>query len=394
MKQTVPTLNFNDISHDTFLAEYWQKQPILLKQALPGFQNVLTPEELAGLSLEPDVESRIVIEHTGHQSKWELRRGPFDEQDYAQLPQTHWTLLVQGVDRLLAQVQTLLDYFDFIPQWRVDDVMISYAPLHGSVGPHYDNYDVFLLQALGQRKWMLTTQDCFEQNFLPDVPLRVMKTFNIEQEFIVEPGDILYLPPHVAHHGVSLSDHCMTYSFGYRSYQSLEMLNSFCDYLNEHGVISTLYQDPDWRTIEHTAQLPDAAWLQAKKLLLSQLADDQAVKNWFGEFATQLDQKAEEQLPEALEDVDETDFIALLEQNEYIYRDPTCKMAYRGDNHQDSLQLFINGVSWQVVGVHTELIELVCNHRSIACHTLKQHLQSSENTLFLLELWKLQWLHF
>lgn len=394
MKYTIPTLNFTNISRADFLADYWQKKPILLKQAMPDFVNCLSPEELAGLSLEPEVESRIVLEQPAKSPAWQLRRGPFTEEDYASMPETHWTLLVQGVDRLLPEVQNLLDYFDFIPQWRVDDVMISYAPLHGNVGPHYDNYDVFLLQALGQRKWMLTTQDCNEQNYLTDVELRVMKIFIVEEEYILEPGDILYLPPHVGHHGVSLSDDCMTYSFGYRSYQSREMLNSFCDYVNEQDAFKTLYKDPDWRMIQHTAELPEAAWQQAKQLILSEMADDKLFKNWFGRFATHLDYGAEELLPDVLENVNEADFLAQLASKETLFRDPMVKMAYQSDGNDSKFELYINGVSWKIDGVSTDLIKIVANHRTIDCQQLKSYLSNRANLQFLFGLWQLQWLQF
>lgn len=394
MKNTLSTLHFTTISRGTFLADYWQKKPILLKQAMPDFVNCLSPEELAGLSLEPEIESRIVIEQPSQTPAWQLKCGPFSENDYANLPKTHWTLLVQGVDRLLPEVQAFLDYFDFIPQWRVDDVMISYAAMQGNVGPHYDNYDVFLLQALGQRKWMLTTQNCHENNYLTDVELRVMKEFNIEQEFILEPGDILYLPPHVGHHGVSLSDNCMTYSFGYRSYQSTEMLNSFCDYLNEHDAFKALYKDPDWRTIKQSAQLPEAAWQQAKKCILSEMEDNALFKNWFGQFATHLDHGAQEQLPVPLDSVSETDFLALLDNNEYLCRDPICKMAYQTMENDSTLTLYINGTLWPIDGVNVDLVKIVANQRTIDCQQLKAFLNENVNLLFVFGLWTLQWLQF
>lgn len=394
MKDTLPTLNFTDISRDTFLAEYWQKKPILLKQALPGFVNTLSAEELAGLSLEPEVESRIVLEQPDQTPGWQLKQGPFAETDYANLPSTHWTLLVQGVDRLLPEIQNLLDYFDFIPQWRVDDVMISYAALHGSVGPHFDHYDVFLLQAQGQRKWMLTTQDCDEENYLTDVELRVMKQFSIEQAFILEPGDILYLPPHVGHHGVSLSADCMTYSFGYRSYRGTEMLNSFCDYLSEHAEHSALYQDPDWRAMQQTSELPQAAWQQARQLLLSHLEEDTAFKNWFGQFATQLDESAQQRLPEMLEGVSESDFLALLQLHDVLLRDPVCKIAYQKATEDSGLQLFINGILWQIDGVSEALIKMIANHRSIECQNIQPLMANPYNSRFVTELWMLQMLQF
>jgi 50S ribosomal protein L16 3-hydroxylase len=391
MNCTPRTLQFTDISLDEFLKDYWQKKPVVLKQAMPDFINQLSPEELGGLSLEPEIESRIVIENPGQTPAWQLLNGPFDNDTYTSLPESHWTLLVQGVDRLLPEIQQLLDYFDFIPQWRVDDVMISYAARYGNVGPHYDNYDVFLLQAQGQRNWTLTTQHCNEQNYLGDVALRVMDKFIVEQEYILEPGDILYLPPHVGHHGVSLTDDCMTYSFGYRSYKGDELLNSFCDYVHEQGAFKSLYKDPDWRNINHTSELPDSAWKNAKSLLQNALADDTTIQNWFGQFATSLDSEAETQLPLILEDVDEDDLITLLNSNETLQRHPSCKMVYQLGT---DIKLYINGVAWQIDSVSIELIKLIANQRTIECSDLLVFLDNEPDKLFVFELWQLQWIQF
>lgn len=141
------------LSAETFLREYWQRKPLLIRQAFPGFETPLSPDELAGLALEDEIESRIVLEHGAH--PWELRRGPFTEEDFRTLPERDWTLLVQSVDQFVPEVGELLKAFRFLPSWRLDDIMISYAAPGGSVGPHYDNYDVFLLQGHGRRRWKL-----------------------------------------------------------------------------------------------------------------------------------------------------------------------------------------------------------------------------------------------
>lgn len=188
-------VHFQKMTVQTFLKDYWQKKPLIIRQALPDFTNPLTPDELAGLALEEEIESRLVYETPDHSPQWNLKRGPFKESDLIGLPKTHWTLLVQGVDRIVPDVYELLEHFNFIPQWRVDDVMISYAALHGSVGPHYDNYDVFLYQAKGRRLWSLTSKKCHTNNFIQGLELRIMKEFEVEEQFILEEGDMLYLPP-------------------------------------------------------------------------------------------------------------------------------------------------------------------------------------------------------
>ena len=388
-------VNFTTIDLKTFLSDYWQKKPLLIRNALPDFINPLTPDELAGLALDEEVESRMVFHTPAQAPYWQLKRGPFLEGDFSQLPTTHWTLLVQGVDQLVPEVADILESFNFIPSWRLDDVMISYAVTQGSVGPHYDHYDVFLYQASGQRKWSLTTKHCHETNYVKDVELRIMAQFDVEQEYILEPGDMLYLPPHVGHHGVSLSDDCMTYSVGYRSYRGQELLNSFNDYLAETGQASALYCDPNWNDAQGTSVIPPQAWMNAKKVLQHMLDDDNALKTWFGCFATQLDQQTELHMPIPLEEEEWgelSEFLDILRMEERMFRDATCRMAY--EHELEQVKLFINGVEWETQGVSGELLRYVANHRVLELADLKPYVEQSRNQELLYDLWKLQWLQF
>ncbi|MDP3269685.1 MAG: cupin domain-containing protein [Legionella sp.] len=388
-------IQFNHISLQTFLKDYWQKKPLVIRNALPDFINPVSPDELAGLALEEDVESRIVRETPDASPYWHLQKGPFVVKDFKKLPETRWTLLVQGVDRIVPEVYDLLDHFNFIPQWRIDDVMISYAVLKGSVGPHYDNYDVFLYQGKGRRKWSLTSQKCTSENYIKDLELRIMNEFNTEEEFILEEGDMLYLPPHIGHHGVSLSDECMTYSFGYRSYQGQELWDSLGDYLSENELFKNLYQDPDWSDLTHTSEIKAPAWQSAQKLLQQLIKDESVIKSWFGCFATRLDQQSEQQLAIPLEEediADLPDFLATLETEEGLVRDASCRFAYVQLEDNSSCDLFINGCPWCVDEVTPELITLIANNRFISTQSIKSFLNSSANQEFIYELWKLQWL--
>ena len=168
----------------------------------------------------------------GGRTPWELRRGPFTEEDFLELPETHWTLLVSDVEKQAPDMAALIEPFRFVPDWRIDDLMISYAPEHGTVGPHVDDYDVFLLQALGQRRWQISTQPVDPDNFLPDTELRIMDEFEPVQDWVLEPGDLLYLPPKVAHHGVALGP-CMTCSIGFRAPLHSDMVGRYVDFLME-----------------------------------------------------------------------------------------------------------------------------------------------------------------
>lgn len=390
-------IQFQEINVRTFLKDYWQKKPLVLRNAIPNFINPLTPDELAGLALEEDVESRIVWETPQEALRWHLKRGPFVEQDFTKLPQTHWTLLVQGVDRLIPQVHELLQHFNFIPRWRIDDVMISYASLAGSVGPHYDNYDVFLYQAQGRREWSLTSQHCIPENYLKDLELRIMREFPVEEQFILEEGDMLYLPPHIGHYGIAASEECMTYSFGYRSYQGQELIESLSDFLSEQAVFKDLYSDPDWSALTNSAEINKGAWGNAQKLLRGLLDKEDLMRSWFGSFATRLDQQAEQLLPMPLEEDEDLGlehFIQQLHVAPSLDKDSSCRFAYIGSQDQRDVQLFINGCEWDIAGVSEQLVIMVANQDSITLEDLLVFLNTPENLSFLYELWKLQWLYF
>lgn len=388
-------ITFENCTVETFLKEYWQKKPLILRQALPEFDDPLSDEELAGLALEDDVESRIVIETPGKPVQWHLKRGPFNEDDFNELPETNWTLLVQGVDRIVPGVHDLLHHFNFIPQWRIDDVMISYAALNGSVGPHYDNYDVFLFQAKGRREWSLTSKKCHPENYIQDLELRIMNEFEVEEKFILEEGDMLYLPPHIGHYGISLSEDCMTYSFGYRSYQGQEAWDSLGDYLSEKEAFTTLYRDPDWSVIKNTSEIPESAWRNAQGLLQEIIHDEKTMKTWFGCFATRLDQSAEQHLPLPLEEdelLEREEFIEDLWSAITIHRDASCRFAYQDRDKISDYQFFINGCEWDVTGVSRELLALIANESLWTIDELAPYLEQEENQIFLYELWKLQWI--
>ena len=216
-----------DLSVEAFLRDYWQKKPLVIRQAWPNFQPLLAADELAGLSLESEIESRLVMEH-GTAGPWEIRKGPFDESAFADLPESHWTLLVQAVDHWIPEAADLLEHFRFLPGWRVDDLMISYAVDGGSVGPHYDQYDVFLLQAEGQREWRIG-QMCHEDSAILKGPMiRVLAAFEETERWVLNPGDMLYLPPQLAHYGIAQGE-CQTYSIGFRAPSVAELAQSALD---------------------------------------------------------------------------------------------------------------------------------------------------------------------
>lgn len=258
---TLPILG--GISAEQFLAEYWQKKPLLIKNAIPDFQGLLTPDELAGLACEEEVQSRIVEQIQG---SWHVSHGPFTEADFSRLPEQpspehRWTLLVQSVNHFIPEANDLLQQFNFIPHARLDDLMVSYAPDGGGVGPHFDSYDVFLLQGQGQRLWRISAQT--DLTLVENAPLRILKNFDTSQEWLLSAGDMLYLPPHLAHWGIAVSDgdeDCMTYSIGFRAPKHKELATEFLAYLQDklqqdENAMPDIYQDADLTLQAHAAEI-------------------------------------------------------------------------------------------------------------------------------------------
>jgi 50S ribosomal protein L16 3-hydroxylase len=238
-----------DIPVGNFLRDYWQKKPLLVRGALPGFQGLLTRDDLLQLACHDDAQSRLITRKKG---KWEVRQGPFTSRVFSRLPAKDWTLLVQDVNHFLPSACELLLKFNFIPHARLDDLMVSYAPEEGSVGPHFDSYDVFLLQGMGRRNWQVSAQQ--DKRLVMDAPLKILREFRPEQEWMLDPGDMLYLPPGYAHHGVA-KDHCMTYSIGFRAPTYQELVIQFLAYLQDHAEVEGIYHDPHLGLQSHPGRI-------------------------------------------------------------------------------------------------------------------------------------------
>lgn len=276
-----PLTLLGGISAETFLKDYWHKKPLLIRGAVPGFKGFLTPNELAGLSCEEDVQSRLI---SYVKNQWKLEQGPFAEKRFAKLPERDWTLLVQSVNHHLQEAHALLAQFDFIPYARLDDLMVSYAPDGGGVGPHFDSYDVFLLQGSGQRLWRISEQE--DLSLVDGAPLRILKNFNTEQEFTLSAGDMLYLPPQVAHWGIAVGE-CMTYSIGFRAPSAQELAGEFLNYLQEKRTLPGMYADPDLALQAHLAEIGDGMVKQVSSILNGLKWNDEDVADFLGQYLTE-----------------------------------------------------------------------------------------------------------
>lgn len=284
MSNNQPLALLNNLTPSQFLAEYWQKKPLLIKNAIPNFTGLLSPEELAGLACEEDVQARIVQKKS---EKWLVKNGPFDEADFTKLPNKDWTLLVQSVNHYLPEAAELLNQFDFIPKARLDDLMVSYAPDGGGVGAHVDSYDVFLLQGSGKRHWKISAQT--DLSLIDGAPLKILKNFVSEQEWVLEAGDMLYLPPQIAHWGVAIGDNCMTYSIGFRAPKTQELMHEFLSYLqdNLNESENTLYSDPDLQLSQHPAAISDAMVNKVNAMLQKMHWDNNSVADFLGKYLTE-----------------------------------------------------------------------------------------------------------
>ncbi|WP_018150428.1 cupin domain-containing protein [Leeia oryzae] len=222
-----------------FLQDYWQKKPLYIPAAVPGFADLASFEQLVKFAGRDDVISRLVT-HEG--DDWCLEHGPIAKKRFTQLPATNWAMLIQNLNHLIPEANQLLQQFNFIPYARLDDLMISWAPEGGGVGPHFDSYDVFLLQGSGEKRWQIGSE-C-DRSLIPDIPLRILSNFTHEHEWVLKPGDMLYLPPHCAHFGTQLSPGT-TYSIGFRTPSHQELASQFLMYMAERMSIDGMYADPD-----------------------------------------------------------------------------------------------------------------------------------------------------
>lgn len=360
------TLRFPDgLNAQAFLNNYWQRQPLLMPGALPNVPNPLSPDELAGLACEPDVESRLIVEHSD--PPWQVNHGPLDESTFAKLPPTHWTLLVQDVDKLVPEAASLLDPFAFLPRWRMDDLMISYAPTHGSVGPHLDAYDVFLVQTLGTRRWRISTRPYTDADLIPDLDIKVLADFHAEAEWLLEPGDVLYLPPGVAHWGIAESDDCMTCSVGFRSPSQAELAASWFEHLLAGASDRCRYLDPATLVPELGGEIPADATRQVRSLLEA-LRDwpDDALADWFGAYITE----PKPHLPPEPADkpLDTAALASRLSAGGRLVANPVSRLAYRRSG-PTSAMLFADGQAYPIGSPGPGILAL-CNRQPAAAESL------------------------
>ena len=366
--QALPLLG--GMSPRQFMKRHWQKKPLLVRGALPGFSPLLASSELFGLAGRDEVESRLVVQDG---SDWQFRPGPFPRRALPALSRPGWTLLVQGVDLHHAPAHELLAQFRFVPQARLDDLMISWASDRGGVGPHFDSYDVFLLQAQGRRRWRIGRQKNLALR--EGVPLKILADFEPEEEYVLEPGDMLYLPPRWAHDGIAEGE-CQTYSIGFRSPARGELARELLLRLaDDAGELAgaAVYADPAQEATASPGAVPAALQRFAADAMRAALKEPLAMERALGEYLTE---------PKASVWFEAGRVRGALRE---AVLDRRTSMMY------DARHVFINGESYRASGRDARLMRLLADRRSLGPADLAS---ASAGALSLLESWcEAGWVH-
>ena len=360
---------------EEFIERYWQKLPCLIKKAFIDLESPLSPEELAGLACEEDVHSRLIMEKGGT-SPWQLRYGPFQESDFLSLPKSHYSLLVSECEKWIPEFADLLDTFRFLPKWRIDDVMVSYAPPGGSAGPHVDEYDVFLLQIQGNRRWQYNDQRLNHPALLPDLDLAILKSFRPDQDVVLEPGDMLYLPPGIAHYGIAV-DACMTCSIGFRAPTATETLESFTLEIDGNDVANRRYSDADLETDRHFGEITDAEINRFRQLVTGLLDQPQSV--WTDAMGKLLSDAAinEQEASFQIGNLDD------LFKEDWMINPDSKSLYYQGDS---SIRFYCNGSLSLLPNTELalEFVKHLCGNIVIDAEFIKKYAKESALSEFLI----------
>jgi 50S ribosomal protein L16 3-hydroxylase len=349
---------------DGFLRDYWQKKPLLIKNPWETWENPLEPDELAGLACEEGVEARLITQTSDTaRNAWKVEHGAFPESRFGQLGNTSWTLLVQAVDHYVPSVAALIEPFRFIPNWRIDDVMVSCAADQGGVGPHFDQYDVFLIQGLGKRRWQVGAMCESSTELLPHDDLRLLANFEASEEWILEPGDILYVPPRVAHNGVAVGDSCVTYSIGFRAPSRSELIGDWCDDLLAEMRDDDRYADPGLRTQDNPGEISAGALAELHAMINETLADHEGFTRWFGTYSSTRkypDMDWQPEKPVAVDELRES-----LAGNVPLCRNPASRFAFVRQG-ADTVLLFVDGECFECGEETAAFAETLCAQDRIA----------------------------
>jgi 50S ribosomal protein L16 3-hydroxylase len=348
-------MHLQNFDTEFFLRDIWQKKPLLIRNPWTSWVNPIDPDELAGLACEPQIEARLVFQTP---DSWALEHGPFEESRFDKLGKSAVTLLVQAVDQHVPDVAALFEPFRFIPNWRIDDVMVSYATDGGGVGPHFDQYDVFLIQGQGKRRWQVGVPCDDETPLLPHHDLRLLAQFEPVEEWILEPGDILYVPPRVAHNGIAVGEDCMTHSIGFRAPSRGELIGGWSDHLVAEMADDDRYQDAyDGSDLpQNPGEISSAAIARLHAMVIERMADQQAFARWFGQHSSTPKYPEMDWRPEEFVTIDEVR--ARLAHGQHLRRNPASRFSFI--RQAAALSFFVDGQCFECAGDNAALAEQLC----------------------------------
>lgn len=342
---------FGELSTQDFLNKHWQQKPLLVRHAFELPELSFDAGELAGLACDTEAPARIVIEHG--EKPWQLKQGPFQETDFTSLPATHWSLLINDIETYFPELNAFIEPFRFIPDWRIDDLMISYAADLGSVGPHVDDYDVFLIQLDGIRRWSIDENPEFDSTALEGPELKILKNPATTQSWELHPGDMLYLPPNMPHHGVAQGE-CMTLSVGFRAPSSGELVQAWLDDIGDTAAFKARFSDQQRELQNNPGEITQHDLKRLREILIEGIEKSSGgLDIWLGKYLTE-NKRPDPNILEAMSE----QFAEAFEEGESYQRFPGTRAAYTLNKNQ--IQLFVGGLEYSLDEKHIRAVEYLC----------------------------------
>lgn len=374
---TEPLTVLGGITAEQFLAEYWQKKPLLVRNGLPEIVGLLEPQDVQELALEEHASARLIRQKDRNPNEWHVKSSPLTKGDFQKLPKL-WTLLVQAVDHYSFDLSELWKKFPFIPQWRRDDIMVSYAPKGGSVGKHFDFYDVFLVQGHGHRRWQLGQMCDVNTAFVPNQPLKLLPEIDVQFDEVLAPGDLLYVPPGMAHYGVA-EDDCLTFSFGFRMPNVAGMMERISDQFSANTLLQNPVLDIARKQISQIGEMNATELSYLKDLVLAQLQDSSALDAAIISYMSEP--KYPDNIPEP-DEIEADDLKEILHEGYEVLLEPASRLLYTENN--GVLSFWGNGEALCIAETFAPKLRALANGESLAFDSEFNELEILENVAYLL----------
>ncbi|MEO9300288.1 cupin domain-containing protein [Acinetobacter pittii] len=374
---TEPLTVLGGITAEQFLAEYWQKKPLLVRNGLPEIVGLLEPQDVQELALEEHASARLIRQKDRNPNEWHVKSSPLTKGDFQKLPKL-WTLLVQAVDHYSFDLSELWKKFPFIPQWRRDDIMVSYAPKGGSVGKHFDFYDVFLVQGHGHRRWQLGQMCDVNTAFVPNQPLKLLSEIDVQFDEVLAPGDLLYVPPGMAHYGVA-EDDCLTFSFGFRMPNVAGMMERISDQFSANTLLQNPVLDIARKQISQIGEMNATELSYLKDLVLAQLQDSSALDAAIISYMSEP--KYPDNIPEP-DEIEADDLKEILHEGYEVLLEPASRLLYTENNRV--LSFWGNGEALCIAETFAPKLRAIANGESLAFDSEFNELEILENVAYLL----------